>query len=154
MISSEGMSGSSQTKSNYTAWLLFAISGPELNPELITQMLGIEPDRKLQALADRDGVWQINSTLDAGEKIEEHLREILHRLLPVRRKLRELARDLHLEFYCAIEKQPGSSILFAMPSRLMLFAGYLEASVIWDVSDRGQSSRSGAGRKIVTPADA
>lgn len=124
---------------NYTAWLLFAVSGPELNPELITQLLGIEPDRKLQALADRDGVWQINSTLGAHEKIEEHLREVLHRLLPVRRKLKELSDDLHLEFYCAVEKAPGEHILFVMPPRLMLFAGYLNASVVWDVSDRSES---------------
>lgn len=134
------MDETAKSNQNYTAWLLFAISGPELNPELITQMLGIEPDRKLQALADRDGVWQINSTLGANEKIEEHLREILHRLLPVRRKLRELARDLRLEFYCAVEKEPGSHILFAMPSRLMLFAGYLDASVIWDIADRQAGS--------------
>ncbi|MEQ9362682.1 MAG: hypothetical protein RIF32_00480, partial [Leptospirales bacterium] len=74
-----------------------------------------------------------------------HLREILHRLLPVRRKLRDLARDLRLEFYCAVEKEPGSHVLFVMPSRLMLFAGYLDASVIWDVSDRraGQAADSG-----------
>lgn len=127
---------------NYTAWLLFAVSGPELNPELITQMLGIEPDRKLHALADRDGVWQINSTLGAHEKIEEHLREVLHRLLPVRRKLKELSTDLHLEFYCAVEKEPGDHILFVMPPRLMLFAGYLNASVVWDVSDRSEGQHN------------
>ncbi|MCR9144713.1 MAG: DUF4279 domain-containing protein [bacterium] len=136
------MSDTPESKQNYTAWLLFAISGPELNPELITQMLGIDPDRKLQALADRDGVWQINSTLGADQKIEDHLREILHRLLPVRRKLRELARDLKLEFYCAVEKEPGAHVLFVMPSRLMLFAGYLDASVIWDVSDRRGDGQS------------
>ncbi len=126
---------------NYTTWLLFAISGPELNPELITQMLGMEPDRKVQALADRDGVWQINSTLGAQESIEDHLREILYRLLPVRRKLRELSRDLKLEFYCAVEKEPGTHILFVMPSRLLLFAGYLGATVVWDISDRDENQK-------------
>jgi hypothetical protein len=121
---------------NYTAWLLFAVSGPGLNPELVTQLLGLEPDRKVDAVGDRDGIWQINSTLAAGESIEAHLRAILHRLLPVRRKLKEFARDLHLEFYCAVEKNPGSHILFTVPPRLMLFAGYLGASVVWDISDR------------------
>ncbi len=140
-----------KTTQSYTAWLLFAISGPELNPELITQMLGIDPDRKVQALADRDGVWQINSTLGADQKIEDHLREILHRLLPVRRKLRELARDLRLEFYCAVEKRPGDHVLFVMPSRLMLFAGYLDASVIWDVSDTRGDKSGGPPPRIAGP---
>ena len=127
---------------HYTGWTLFVVSGPDLNPELITQMLGIEPDRAVVPSGDREGAWQINSTRGADESIEDHIWEILHRLVGVRRKLRELSKDLRLEFYCAIEKDGGEIIHIVLPPRLMLFIGYLGARIVWDVSDRDQGASS------------
>lgn len=120
---------------DYTGWVVFTISGEQVNPEHMSLLLGMQPDRSAQGLAGRPGFWQINSSLEAQASIDDHLRELIRRLLPVRKKMRMIARDAELQFYCAIEKRKDGVAQFRLPSQLLLLIGYLGATVVCDVSD-------------------
>jgi hypothetical protein len=118
-------------------WALFAISGKDLNPDYLTHDLGMEPDRIVHAdpTQDTHGVWQINSSLGVYEPFERHAMEILERLIPVRRQLRDLSRGARLEFYAVIQKKTHDTSLFEIPPRLLLFMGYIGANLALEVTD-------------------
>lgn len=118
-------------------WALFAISGKDLNPDYLTHDLGMEPDRIVHAdpTQDTHGVWQINSSLGVYEPFERHAMEILERLIPVRRQLRQLSRDSRLEFYAVIQKKTHDTSLFEVSPRLLLFMGYIGATLALEVTE-------------------
>lgn len=124
-----------EVRVGYTGWVLFTVSGPELNPGSVSAILDLEPDRLIFPGSAQEGVWQLNSHLGAEEPLEKHLWVLLERILPVRRQLRQLARDHKLEFYCSVQKDREAEIHFELPSRLLLLIGYLGAGIVCDVSD-------------------
>lgn len=119
----------------FAGWVVFSVSAPDLNPELITNLLRIEPDRVQQPQEDRDGMWQINSRLDAQRSLAAHIWGLLDRLKEARQELRRIQEDAELEFYCAVEKKVGASILFDLSPRMLLLIGHLGARVRMDLAD-------------------
>ncbi|MCB1325118.1 MAG: DUF4279 domain-containing protein [Spirochaetales bacterium] len=131
----EQESGGRGPAPHYSGWVVFAVTGRHLEPEDVTRRLGTEPDRVVLAAAERDAVWQINSTLPAQSNIEEHLWELMNRLLPMRHELRRLARDWRVEFFCAVESLRGTVQRIDLSPRLLLFIGHLGAHLAWEFSD-------------------
>ena len=138
---------------HYTCWVLFAVSGATRNPDMISMMLKMDPDRAMHGVGDREGVWQLNSTRGAEESLESHIQELLERLQPVRHEIRRIVRDARVEFYCAVEKDPGAVGEFVLPPRLMLMIGYLGATLVWDVSEKG-ADENGEGESWSEPEKA
>lgn len=118
----------------FTSWCIFTVTGEDINPDQITLMLNLDPDRAVQGLPGRPGLWQLNSTLNAQARLEEHLQQLLLRLLPARQQLRRISRDARLEFFCAIEKRTDAQIEFLLPPQLILLIGYIGAHVVCEVS--------------------
>ncbi len=120
------------------------ISAPELQPELITRLLGMEPDRSRPPGPDGPGEWQLNSKLGAGESIAEHILHLLGILMPLRHKLREFRHDANLEFYCAIQKQDEAPII-EIPPRLQLLCGHIGSMLRIEIEE-DETSTEPAGK--------
>lgn len=118
------------------SWVVFSISGEQFNPDVITMELGIEPDRVIRPDAEKHGsIWQISSHLTGGASPEAHFWEILRRLLPVRRNLMKIARDVRLQFYCTIIKSGRDRCNINLSPRLLILIGYIGAGVEVEVRD-------------------
>lgn len=127
--------------SPFTGWVVFSVSAPDLNPELITNILQIEPDRIVHPQDERSGEWQINSRLEAQRSLSAHIWDLLDRLKEVRHELRRIQTEATLEFYCSVEKLPGASILFDLSPRMLLLIGHLGACIRMDISDLNASHK-------------
>ncbi|MBX7058491.1 MAG: DUF4279 domain-containing protein [Leptospirales bacterium] len=119
----------------FTGWCIFTITAEDLNPDHINLLLNMDADRAVQGLPGRPGLWQLNSSLTAQARLDEHLDQLLRRLLPVRNQLRRIAHDARLEFFCAIEKRTSAMIEFHLPPQLLLLIGYVGAHVVCEISD-------------------
>jgi len=121
--------------SNAEGWVVFAFTG-HISPERITGEIGIDPDRVYPAPPGRGMIWQIHSTLPASESLFRHFEEILKRLMPARRKIRNLAKECQAEFYCSMYRKKDSTEMFEMPSRYLLLMGYLGAAMALDIIEK------------------
>lgn len=118
------------------SWVVFSISGEQFNPDVITMELGVEPDRVIRPDVDGKGaVWQISSHLRGGASPEAHFWEIMRRLLPVRRSLMKIARDVRLHFYCTVIKTGKERCNINLSPRLLILIGYIGAGVEIEVRD-------------------
>ncbi len=116
-------------------WVIFTISAPDLDPDHITMEIDIQPDRTYTM--GNEKIWQIHSTHSATESLEEHFTQLLMRLLPIRKKLRSIARRAKLEFYCFLVKKPKSTAFFEISPKHALFTGYIGAHLAIDVAEKG-----------------
>ncbi len=88
------------------------IFAPELNPTVVTQQLGITPDRQHlkgdhpknnpRYAAYKDGMWIIGSHVSREAPLEMHLQAVCNRLLLVRSQLETLRQTAIVDFYCTI----------------------------------------------------
>ncbi len=117
-------------------WVVFSIGGDDFNPDVITKMLGIEPDRVFYPDEDgKNALWQMSSTVPGTESLETHFWEILHRLLPVRRELLKIAKEASLNFYCTIRKSKGRSGFLPLSPRVLILIGYIGAGLDIEITD-------------------
>lgn len=120
---------SGQERADSGGWVIFLMEGDDLNPDVITELLGISPDRT--AYPDPQdgsrGFWQLNSTLSGSRPAEEHYWNILERLLPVYRKLWDLSEKYALEFYCSLRKGSDERSALNLPAKILLLTGYIGA---------------------------
>ncbi|MEQ8353726.1 MAG: DUF4279 domain-containing protein [Leptospiraceae bacterium] len=110
-----------------TGWAILTISGSDLHPEDVSRILGVEPDRIIPRDAWGRGIWQINSRPAGNEPIEEHVKDLLRRLSPVRRSLRQLARDHEVRVSCVMDAGDETEAYFELDSRYLLLAGAIGA---------------------------
>ena len=112
-------------------FVVFSITGENIHPDLITRHIQLEPSRVIHPVEENDykTLWQINSRLKGREPIVEHFRDILKRLMPVRKKLREFSRDAELIFFCSLIKQKVSPETAVIPQEILLVIGNLGASL-------------------------
>lgn len=92
----------------------FGVYGDAPGPDEITQMLGLEPSRSAAKghtqqtrtgtiITTKKSVWLLDSRLAASARLEDHLRDLLGRLLPHAAEIRDLRRQgLEVEFRCAV----------------------------------------------------
>lgn len=105
---------------------MLTISGTDLHPEDVTPMLGMDPDRMIPRDAWGRGIWQLNSRPSGSEKIEEHVKDLLRRMIPARKALRQLARQHEVRVSCVLDS-PESEAHFELDSRYLLLAGAVGA---------------------------
>ncbi|MCB1137127.1 MAG: DUF4279 domain-containing protein [Leptospiraceae bacterium] len=108
-------------------WAVLTVSGAELHPEDVSRILGMEPDRIIPRDAWGRGIWQLNSRPAGNEKIEEHVKDLLRRLLPVRRNLRQLAREHEVRVSCVLDAGSETEAHFELDPRYLLLAGAVGA---------------------------
>jgi len=118
------MDSSTKESSDYFS-VSFRIMGDDLDPTIITTLLGIEPDHKhkkgdsntgkaksgkiIYYSPYSSGMWAIKSKLDKHSRIQEHIESILEQLVPKKEMLEKLHNDgFEMDFYCGyfFEKTP------------------------------------------------
>lgn len=118
-------------KSKPRTWAAFILRGNDLNPEEVTELLGIKPDfyihKKLHNLKDQESLphWQLNSSLSPEASVEEHFYDILRKIAPSRSKLRELTAKLEAVFYASVEFSSMEVDGIRLEPRLLLLLGDL-----------------------------
>ena len=122
-------------------WVIFSVTGEDFNPDLVTAELDIEPDRVFYPdEKNSEVVWQLKSTLHGSESLENHMWEILYRLLPVRKNLMKIARDSQLTFHCTIMNPGSFRTAIQISPKLMLLVGHIGAVIDFQFLTSGGSS--------------
>ena len=91
----------------------FAIFSPNLQPEEVTALLGIKPDKSYRAgepvsakvsMLRKEGCWEIKTapTKDADASLNDHLCLLLDRITPAKEAVRSLASDHSIQFGCVV----------------------------------------------------
>jgi hypothetical protein len=113
-------------------WAALVITG-ELNPEEITQLLKIEASfsHAPGTISDskNKGFWQLNSSLDDTEIIENHLWDILKKLAPVRNLIKGIVEKHQVVLYCSVEYSNSGIDSITLGPRILSLIGNLGVSL-------------------------
>lgn len=104
-------------------WVVFIISGRDLNPEEINQILQIKPDKVKVNEYDGTVSWQINSSLEGKKELIEHIEDILRKIYPTRKNILHLSKRFKTQIICNIEGKNTNFI--EIPSRYLAILGSL-----------------------------
>lgn len=128
--------------SESTGWAVFLIQGRNLSTEQLEKMLQMKADYLREG---QDGMrrWQLNSRLSGRHSIEEHIEDILKRLLPVRKAVRSLPAGLESRFICSVLTRNIRRGSIVLPGNLLLLIGSLHCNleVHFDVVDDQEGQR-------------
>ncbi|MFN3603140.1 MAG: DUF4279 domain-containing protein [Leptonema sp. (in: bacteria)] len=102
-------------------FVLFLISGRDLNPEEITQNLQIKPNTVRISEYDGTVSWQLNSTLEGRKEILEHIEDILKRLYPSRKEIQNISQRFNVQLICNIDTAETQKL--QIPSRYLVILG-------------------------------
>lgn len=110
--------------SEASGWAIFLIQGRSLSVDWLEKNLGMKADSLKEA---RDGMrhWQLNSRLAGYQSIEAHVDDLLHRLMPVRKSVRNLPSGLSHRFICSMLTRSMNRATLELPSRQLLLIGSL-----------------------------
>ena len=106
------------------SWAVFIITGPDLKPDEITSKIRITPDYfQDPSLTDSGenipGIWQMNSTIDEELELEEQIWDILKKIAPVRKEVKEAIEQISAYIYCSIEFSNSDTGGFKFSPRLL-----------------------------------
>ena len=106
------------------SWAVFIISAPDLNPEEITSKIRITPDYfQAPSLTESGenipGIWQMNSTIAEDLELEEQIWDILKKIAPVRKEVKEAIEKLSAYIYCSVEFSDDDKGGFKFSPRLL-----------------------------------
>ncbi len=114
-------------------WAALVITGDKLNPEEITQLLKIEASFSHApgtiSKSKNKGFWQLNSSLDDTEIIENHLWDILKKLAPVRNLIKGILEKYQVVFYCSVEYSNSGIDSIILGPRILSLIGNLGVSL-------------------------
>ncbi|TGN19117.1 DUF4279 domain-containing protein [Leptospira idonii] len=138
-----------ETQREPKSWAMLAIFGPKLRPVDISEKLSIDPDYFHDS--DTKDIqnnpltphWQINSKLSPESSLNDHLWEILKRLAPVRRELKDVASLHEACFYASVEFSSPETKGIRLEKRVMLLLGELGINLEilpWQAEDYGTFS--------------
>lgn len=91
--------------------LSFRIMGDEFDPQLITELLGLEPDKAFNKGDKRNedrpelhrfSFWGLDTKVDRDLSLEKHLEAMLDRLATRTESICELSKEFTVDFYCSI----------------------------------------------------
>ncbi len=90
------------------SWAVFIITAPDLNPDEVTSKIRLTPDYFQEpSLTDSGenipGIWQMNSTISEELELEEQIWDILKKIAPVRKEVKEVIEKFSAYIYCSIE---------------------------------------------------
>lgn len=138
-----------ETQREPKSWAMIAIFGPKVKPMEITAKLGIDPDYFHDSdIKDMENKamsphWQINSNLGPESSINEHIWQLLKRLAPARREMRELTSTHDSCLYASVEFATDEIKGIRLEKRTMLLLGELGISLEilpWSEEDFEKSS--------------
>ncbi|MCC5813492.1 MAG: DUF4279 domain-containing protein [Leptospira sp.] len=96
-------------KTKPKTWATLILRGEELSPDILTKTLEITPDfmvppstKNLQEKNSKPH-WQVNSLLSPDSDLEEHIFEILKKLVNKRKQFREITKDCECTLYASVE---------------------------------------------------
>jgi hypothetical protein len=120
--------------SSSRSWCALIISSMELNPQDLTTLTGITPEYLHPAgISDSGeslkGHWQLNSTISEELPLEDHIWDILKRIAPVRKEIKESIETAEGIFYCSTEITDSGIGGFQISSRVLKLIGDLGASL-------------------------
>jgi hypothetical protein len=106
------------------SWAVFIITAPDLNPEEITSKIRITPDYfQAPSLTESGenipGIWQMNSTIAEDLELEEQIWDILKKIAPVRKEVKEAIEKLSAYIYCSVEFSDNDKGGFKFSPRLL-----------------------------------
>jgi hypothetical protein len=120
------------TDDSRNVWVIFCISGENLNLPEIKKTISVEPDYfHGKNTKDYHGnpvrpYLQYNSILSSDSSLEEHLWSILKRICENRIEIKELSKKFQLSLYANLENRTSSKHLsIRLSPRLMLLLGDL-----------------------------
>ncbi|MDZ4726418.1 MAG: DUF4279 domain-containing protein [Leptospira sp.] len=120
-----------ETQREPKSWAMIAIFGPKVKPVEITSKLGMDPDYFHDSdIKDINNVslephWQLNSKLGPESPLNEHIWELLKRLAPVRRELKEISSLYATCLYASVEYASRATKGIKLDKRTMLLLGEL-----------------------------
>lgn len=103
-------------------WVVFVISGRDLNPEEINQILQIKPDRVKFNEYDGTVSWQINSSLEGKKELLDHIEDILKKIYHTRKNILHLSKRFKVQIICNVDKNTN---FIEIPSRYLAILGSL-----------------------------
>jgi hypothetical protein len=118
-------------KTKPRTWASLIIHGMNLNPDEVTQQLGVTPDFSVQAkltnLQEHESTphWQLNSSLNPDASLEAHFYDLLKRIAPNRNELRELSLKQEIVIYASVEYSSMDVDGIRLEPRLLLLLGDL-----------------------------
>jgi hypothetical protein len=119
------------------SYVSFSISGLELNPDTVSELLEIEPDylhrkgdvkkssRSDNVVVHKDGHWSITSNLPPEESFEAHFDDLLDRLAGKEGDVKLLAKKYKAHFSCDIWEAIGIEVSSEIINRIAV----LDASI-------------------------
>lgn len=113
-------------------WVIFCVSGENLNLSEIKKVISVEPDY-FQGKNTKDyhgnavrPYLQYNSILASNSSLEEHLWSILKRICENRVEIKALGKNYQLSLYANLENRTSSKHLsVSLSPRLMILLGDL-----------------------------
>ncbi|WP_411821331.1 DUF4279 domain-containing protein [Leptospira sp. 'Mane'] len=120
-----------ETQREPKSWAMLAIYGPKLRPEEISERLAIDADyfhsRDTKDIQNEplDPHWQLNSKLSPESPLNDHIWELLKRVAPVRRELKEITAKHDACFYASVEFAGVHTKGIRLEKRVMLLLGEL-----------------------------
>lgn len=94
----------------------FRISGSELDPNKVSQVLGLVPDnahlkgeqpKDPRRSAYKQGLWGLRSKLSNEDPLSAHLESLLAILEPSQEQILKLSEQNTVDFYCSLYSQNG-----------------------------------------------
>jgi hypothetical protein len=124
-----------ETQRDPKSWAMIAIFGPKVKPVEITAKLGIDPDYFQDSeIVDIENNpvtphWQINSTLGPEAPLGEHIWQLLKRIAPARREMKEITSIHESCLYASVENASKDVKGIRLEKRVMLLLGELGINV-------------------------
>jgi len=112
-----------RTTTEPKSWACFAFYGPKLKQDWVTEKLGISPD--FSSVPPHEPVWQLNSRLPASESLNNHLWDILKRIAPIRKEIKEVSEYTQASLYATVEFASEYTKGLRLERRLLLLLGEL-----------------------------
>lgn len=107
-------------------WAVFLISGRGLEPNEISQLLNLKPDKIRSNELDGTISWQLNSSLEGNRNLIEHIEDILKRLYPVRKQIQNLSKKFDIVFVCNFDLEESEQSM-KISSKYLSILGYIGA---------------------------
>lgn len=129
-------------------WAILSVNEDGLDSESVTRQLDLKPDFSTpRASTDREGKplgfghWQLHSTLDAQAPLEDHILQILEKVLPSRQKVKEFANKHSLCMYVSVEFSDYSQKETEISPKLLLLLGNLGIKLVFQPWKRDERRR-------------
>jgi hypothetical protein len=116
------------------SWAVFIITAPDLNPDEVTTKIRLTPDYFQEpSLTDSGdnipGIWQMNSTISEELELEEQIWDLLKKIAPVRKEVKEVIEKFTAYIYCSIEFSDKDRGGFKFTPRLLNLLANLGAPI-------------------------